>query len=268
MFSESKTEKPPHQILGIPKDANLDEIKAAYKSLVKIHHPDLNGGRSSQKFLQIQKAYEELNPKNIKSAEPEIKTREVQKTETILDQMLDSLLKTGVQNLTANQQAKEAQELIPFRDATQRLANQVLKEINYQPIEFGGKSISTLKIKEDLVRIVQDIFRKSRKPDMNFLTDLQRHLNQIILTQKEAIQQQKPIQYLAPKLASRLAYLFNIHFPYMKENQRFNPEAMNTLIFAAQYSYSKMDKSKENEMANPDITKLTDLKHESVKYIN
>ena len=57
MFSESKTEKPPHQILGIPKDANLDEIKAAYKSLVKIHHPDLNGGRSSQKFLQIGRAH-------------------------------------------------------------------------------------------------------------------------------------------------------------------------------------------------------------------
>ncbi len=102
--------------------------------------------------------------------------------------------------------------------------------------------------------------RESRTPNMEFLKDLQRHLNQIILTQKKAIQKQKPTQYLAPQLASRLAYLFNIHFPYMKEKQRFNPEAMNTLIVLAQYNYSKMDQSEENKMANPDITKLTDLK--------
>lgn len=162
-------------------------------------------------------------------------------------------------------EAKEAQELIQFRDATQILANQVLREINYQPIEFGGTSISALELKADLVRIIQDIFRKSRKPDMKFLKDLQRHLNQIILTQQNLIKLKKPTEFLVPQLASRLAYLFNIHFSYMKENQRFNPEAMNTLIFAAQYNYSKMDQSEKNKMANPDITKLTDLKDESVK---
>lgn len=55
------------QILGVSEHASLDEIKKAYRSLVKLHHPDrfFNEGPEQQKiaherFMHIQKAYELL----------------------------------------------------------------------------------------------------------------------------------------------------------------------------------------------------------------
>ncbi|AEA45421.1 J domain-containing protein [Fluviicola taffensis] len=56
-----------HEILGIPKEATLEQIKKAYRKLVKIHHPDhfATGTESQQKmaaekFVEIQNAYESL----------------------------------------------------------------------------------------------------------------------------------------------------------------------------------------------------------------
>ncbi len=48
--------------LGFPGHAKSDDIKAAYKNLVKIHHPDVNGGdRSSEEKLRtIIAAYSHL----------------------------------------------------------------------------------------------------------------------------------------------------------------------------------------------------------------
>ena len=55
------------EILGLSLDATNDEIKKAYRQLVKMHHPDLfhNESEAQQKiaeerFLKIQKAYETI----------------------------------------------------------------------------------------------------------------------------------------------------------------------------------------------------------------
>lgn len=48
----------PFEILGISHDASKEEIKAAYRSLVKIHHPDSTHSPDAAKFRQIQDAYE------------------------------------------------------------------------------------------------------------------------------------------------------------------------------------------------------------------
>ena len=62
---ESKTYA--YDILGIQKNATQEEIKKAYRKLVKIHHPDnfATGAESQQKmaaekFVEIQNAYESL----------------------------------------------------------------------------------------------------------------------------------------------------------------------------------------------------------------
>ncbi len=62
---ESKTYA--YDILGVQKDASMEEIKKAYRKLVKIHHPDnfATGTESQQKmaaekFIEIQNAYESL----------------------------------------------------------------------------------------------------------------------------------------------------------------------------------------------------------------
>jgi DnaJ like chaperone protein len=68
---KSKKKKPNltyfYEILGIPAGSSPEEIKKAYRKLVKIHHPDnfATGTESQQKmaaekFVEIQHAYEGL----------------------------------------------------------------------------------------------------------------------------------------------------------------------------------------------------------------
>src|SRR5215468_6208513 len=49
-------------VLGIPRDADYAQVKAAYRTLAKTCHPDLPGG-SEQRFREINFAYTTLgNP--------------------------------------------------------------------------------------------------------------------------------------------------------------------------------------------------------------
>ncbi len=60
--------KNPYEILGIPENADENEIKKAYHKLVKQHHPDKNPGDSiiaSEKFKEVQEAYEALSVKKL-----------------------------------------------------------------------------------------------------------------------------------------------------------------------------------------------------------
>lgn len=49
-----------YKILGVPKDASLDDIKKAFHSLAKKYHPDTNRGNTAAKrmFQEIRDAYE------------------------------------------------------------------------------------------------------------------------------------------------------------------------------------------------------------------
>ena len=52
-----------YKLLGISYDASIEQIKAAYRKLVKVHHPDANKGNkeSAEKFKELQEAYEVLS---------------------------------------------------------------------------------------------------------------------------------------------------------------------------------------------------------------
>jgi molecular chaperone DnaJ len=49
----------PYQVLGVPKDASFDEIKAAFRRLTKQRHPDLPGG-SREAMRELLAAYEQV----------------------------------------------------------------------------------------------------------------------------------------------------------------------------------------------------------------
>jgi len=49
----------PYRTLGISPDASDDELVSAYRRLVKLHHPDHNGGsaEAARRFEEVQDAY-------------------------------------------------------------------------------------------------------------------------------------------------------------------------------------------------------------------
>merc|ERR1719225_2122543 len=52
----------PYEILGVKRTAAPEEIKKAYRRLVKDHHPDKNKAPDAQdKFVKLTKAYELLS---------------------------------------------------------------------------------------------------------------------------------------------------------------------------------------------------------------
>ncbi len=52
-----------YRVLGIAKRADSIEVKAAYRKLAKVHHPDLHGGDkdAERRFKEICSAYEVLS---------------------------------------------------------------------------------------------------------------------------------------------------------------------------------------------------------------
>jgi molecular chaperone DnaJ len=59
------TKRDYYETLGVPKNANEDEIKKAYRKLAMKHHPDRNHGDTSKdaeaKFKEVKEAYEMLS---------------------------------------------------------------------------------------------------------------------------------------------------------------------------------------------------------------
>ncbi len=50
----------PYKILGIKKDASIEDIKKAFIILAKKYHPDSNNGKYSEKFQQIKEAKDKV----------------------------------------------------------------------------------------------------------------------------------------------------------------------------------------------------------------
>jgi curved DNA-binding protein CbpA len=58
----SDVHRDPYRVLGVSPGASSEELHDAYRRLVKLHHPDRNGGseESARRFAEIQAAYEEV----------------------------------------------------------------------------------------------------------------------------------------------------------------------------------------------------------------
>lgn len=52
----------PYKTLGVSRSADDAEVRAAYRRLVQLHHPDHNGGsaESARRFEEVQEAYAEV----------------------------------------------------------------------------------------------------------------------------------------------------------------------------------------------------------------
>lgn len=58
-----------YEVLGVSKDASLNDIKLAYRRLARKHHPDLNktDPKAKDKFIELQEAYDVLSDENKRS---------------------------------------------------------------------------------------------------------------------------------------------------------------------------------------------------------
>jgi molecular chaperone DnaJ len=62
----TNTKRDYYEVLGVPRDATEEQIKAAYRTLAKKHHPDLNRDHpkeAEEKFKELSEAYEVLMDK-------------------------------------------------------------------------------------------------------------------------------------------------------------------------------------------------------------
>ncbi|RRD93682.1 hypothetical protein EII17_11660 [Clostridiales bacterium COT073_COT-073] len=63
IYKEKLVEKKCLQILGFTQRPTEKELKKAYKTLIKQHHPDVTGGETSQTYIEIDTAYKYLTGK-------------------------------------------------------------------------------------------------------------------------------------------------------------------------------------------------------------
>src|ERR1700758_4900343 len=51
-----------YEVLGVPRDADQDAIRRAYRKLARQYHPDLNSDRDAEEqFKELREAYEVLS---------------------------------------------------------------------------------------------------------------------------------------------------------------------------------------------------------------
>src|SRR4051795_576747 len=75
----------PYRVLEVSPGAAAEELHDAYRRLVKLHHPDRNGGSeaSARRFAEVQEAYEEVRGRP-RAARPH---RATEAAESVKDRM-------------------------------------------------------------------------------------------------------------------------------------------------------------------------------------
>lgn len=56
-----------YEILGVERNADLASIRSAYRRMVRRYHPDLRPQGDSQRFLDVQQAYETLSDPKLRA---------------------------------------------------------------------------------------------------------------------------------------------------------------------------------------------------------
>ena len=100
----------PYKTLGLKAGASADEIRRAYRKLVKKYHPDRNPSASAaEQFIEIQSAYEQLTSGQI-TADPSAVEQKYKERQAQYDQDLDAYKKQRAAAREKLRQQKEKEE--------------------------------------------------------------------------------------------------------------------------------------------------------------
>lgn len=108
----------PYQVLGVASGATDAEVRAAYRRLVQLHHPDHNGGsaESARRFEEVQEAYAKVRLLRAAGPRPSAQAPPPPPSPAGADPDLDARL------------AKMESELREARDRAQRAARRAAAE--------------------------------------------------------------------------------------------------------------------------------------------
>ncbi|OFZ16625.1 MAG: hypothetical protein A2X86_14395 [Bdellovibrionales bacterium GWA2_49_15] len=129
----------PYKILGVSKEATIDEIKKAYRKLAKKLHPDLNPGKDSErKFKDIAHAYDLIGTAEAKSKFDRGETDEQRQQEY-------------EESMRANTRRAKRPSYHQTQQNTGRYSNVFDSDFNTQDIfeQFFGRAQETSKPGED-----------------------------------------------------------------------------------------------------------------------
>src|SRR3954453_8327541 len=146
----------PYRVLGVSPGASSEELHDANRRLVKLHHPDRNGGseESARRFAEIQDAYEEVRAR----PRPARPRRAAKAADSIKERMA-----------TLERELREAQAA---RERARRAARQAARDAASEapPVTTGD---SFGKIPADIREELADrISERRRHPAMHRVTEL------------------------------------------------------------------------------------------------
>ncbi len=136
-----------YRILGVPRNATLDDIKVAYRRLARKYHPDVNQDdpTAADKFRLIQEAY-----KMLKDADKGDLPKEAFAKETSVRSQTTVPVQTPPKK--PNTPPKSPQPHPKIKIEVKQVSNQV-DPINSDP---------ELKLKLDMLRRVQDLLKQKK----------------------------------------------------------------------------------------------------------
>ncbi len=142
-----------YRLLGIPRNATLDDIKVAYRRLARKYHPDVNQNdpTTTDKFRMVQEAYNML-----KDAEKEDLSKEIFSKNT------------SVNVTTSGKTSARSQSTPPDpKTATSNKPPQPYPKIKIEVKQVNNRvdpinSDPELKLKLDMLRRVQDLLKQKK----------------------------------------------------------------------------------------------------------
>ncbi len=157
-----------YKILGISKDASIEEIKKAYRNLVKIYHPDLSRTKETEEMLKtINEAYKTLsNPKLREQYDKQIKDILEKPEENILSKVVKSITKNI--NIVVGEIQRFLEEI-----STDKILETLSNEELLQRLHFSDNEmvkIAALKVikqrkKRSLIPYLIEIAQSSTTPN-------------------------------------------------------------------------------------------------------